>query len=153
MTSEVTGKDSHSHRAVDEHQQGEEGGEEEGPRDCRQPGRTVVRAVRALVGTADLADTEDVEWRGVERPDEEPLRPQRFNYDGLSRTSEVGHGVVTPDRVFEATRFGRDVIEVPDGLAGLLHVRVLHLRNDPVFDDLVGVWNKKYCNFISFLAK
>lgn len=138
-TSEVTGKDSHSHRSVDEHQQGEEGGKEEGPRDCRQPGRAVVRTVRALVGTAHLADTEDVERRGVESPDEEPFRPQRFNNDSLSCTSEVSHGVVTPDRVLEAARFGRNVIKVPDSLARLLHVGVLHLRNNPVFDDLVGV--------------
>ncbi len=60
-TSEVTGKDSHSHWSVDEHQQGEEGSEEKGPRDCRQPGRAIVWAVRALVGTADFADTEDIE--------------------------------------------------------------------------------------------
>ena len=114
----MTGRiDPHSHRTVDQREEGEERGQEQGPRNSRQHRRTVVGAVGALVGPADLADTEDVEWGRVEGPNEEAFRPQRLDDDGLASSSQVCHRVVTPDGVLEASGLCGDVVEVPDRFA------------------------------------
>ena len=114
----MTGRiDPHSHRPVDQREESEEGCQEQGPRHRRQHCRAVVGAVGTLVWSADLADTEDVEWGSVEGPHEEAFRPQGLDDDGLTGSSQVGHRVVTPDRVFEAASRCRDVVEIPNGFA------------------------------------
>ena len=59
--------------------------------DQRGRRRRIEGAVRTLVGAAHLANTEDVQRRGVEGLDVEALRPQRLNDDGLSSSCEVGN--------------------------------------------------------------
>ena len=83
--------DPHSHWSVDQSEESEERCQEQGPRHSRQHRRAVVGAVGALVGPADLADTEDVERRRVERPDEEAFRPQRFENDRLTGSRQICH--------------------------------------------------------------
>jgi len=58
---------------------------------------TEGRAVWTLVGAAHLADAEDVERRCIEGPDEEPLRPERLQDDGLAGPGQVGHWEVATD--------------------------------------------------------
>ena len=117
--------DPHPHRAVDEREEGEERGDQQRPGHRRQHCRAVVGAVGALVRAADFADTEDVERRGVERPHEEPLRPQGFDDDGLTGSGQVCHRVVPPHRVLEAAGLWRDVVEVPDGLSWKISLGLL----------------------------
>ena len=47
--------------------------------------------------------------------------------------------ILPPDGVAEALHVGGDVLEVPQRLALLLHVRVLQLRHGAGPHDLVGV--------------
>ena len=131
--------DPHSKRPIDQHEQCWKGSQEQRPRYGWQCCWTVVRAIWALVWSTYFANTENVERRGVEGSNEKSFRPQRFHYNGLSGTSEVGNGEVSTNGVLEASGLGWDVVKVPDGLARLFHVCVFHFRNDSILDDLVGI--------------
>ena len=94
-------------------------------------GRTVVGTVGTLVGPADLTDGQDVQAGGVERSDEEPLRSERLDDDGVPGAGDVGYGEISSHSVVEALSIAGDVVKVPNRLPGLGDVAVSHLGDGP----------------------
>ena len=74
-------------------------GEQAGRQDQQWRGRRVERAEGTLVGSAHLADTQDVQRGRVPGVHEEPLWPQRLHDDGLPGTCQVGHWIIPGTKI------------------------------------------------------
>ena len=57
----------------------------------------VIGAMWALVGTTDLANTQDVQRRGIEGANEKPFRPERFDQNGLTSSCQICYWKIASD--------------------------------------------------------